>query len=296
MRVAARLKIPFITMDFEKEYRAKVVEYLFREYKKGRTPNPDVLCNRYIKFGMLLREAKKLGFSKVATGHYAGVSYDGKKYHLQRAADEKKDQTYFLHQLTQAQLKHILFPLQSLTKPQIRDLAHKFNLPTADRKESMGICFIGPRAMKDFLGARIKHKPGPIVVQATGEKIGEHDGLAFYTLGQRHGFIKKGSDRALYIIGKDKKTNTLLVGDEHSPLLHTTTITVAKPHWILGKPAFPFKCLARYVHAQALQEVTVSATLKGVTVSFEKPQRTPTPGQFVVFYNDNDCLGGGEIE
>jgi len=236
-RVAAKLGIPLLKLDFKKDYENKVMAYMFAEYKKGRTPNPDVLCNKFIKFGVWLEKAKELGFDKLATGHYARLGREirnskfeirnklqNSNYKLLEAKDKNKDQTYFLHQLNQEQLKHVLFPIGDYKKTEVRKMAGKLNLPTADRAESMGICFVGEVPMKEFLSKKIKTKKGD-VISSTGEVLGKHDGLAFYTIGQRHGFKaaleKKGAEsRPLYIVDKKYATNELIVGFENDPLFY----------------------------------------------------------------------------
>ena len=276
LRVAAHLGIPLITLDFEKEYRQWVMEYMFREYQASRTPNPDVLCNKYIKFGVWLDVAKKLGFDYLATGHYAIIKTlkhkNIKTYHLMQAADENKDQTYFLHQLIQAQLAQVLFPVGNYLKSEVRGLARRFDLPTADRAESMGICFVGEMPMKEFLQQRIKTKKGKIVTTA-GDMVGRHDGLSYYTIGQRSGlflssranpavagFARDDNNRPLYVVEKRIKTNELVVGYEDDPALFKYEATVADMHWVSGhEPAFPLKCEVRLRHRQPLQKSKVKS-------------------------------------
>jgi len=294
-RVAAQLGIPLVTLDFEKEYRNHVVDYLFHEFKTGRTPNPDVLCNKFIKFGVLLEEAKKRGIDKVATGHYAGVSHEGGAYHLMRAVDEIKDQTYFLHQLKQNQLEHIIFPLQAIKKQDVKKDARELGFANADKKESMGICFVGPVSMREFLGTRIKPRPGRVVT-SVGDVVGEHDGLPFYTLGQRYGAVQRGGQEPLYVVAKDKQRNILIVGGENDPLLFKKDVFLKGVNWIPRKPALPFKCLARFCHGGHLNKVAIFGKLKGIQVVFKESQRALTPGQFLVFYNNYECLGGGVIQ
>ncbi|MBI4098559.1 MAG: tRNA 2-thiouridine(34) synthase MnmA [Candidatus Magasanikbacteria bacterium] len=319
-RVAAKLGIPLVVMDFQKEYRKGVVDYMFREYRAGRTPNPDVICNTTVKFGPFLAAAKKLGADKIATGHYATVIPDkcrvaardpgspNKTYHLLRARDENKDQTYFLHQLNQKQLAHTLFPIGNYTKPQVRALARKFGLPTAERVESMGVCFIGEINMKDFLKQKIKPKPGNIVTSA-GEVIGEHEGLVYYTIGQRHGFVQRGGGKPLYVVAKDFKKNELVVGSENDPRLLTREISVGDVHWINsplplgeGDKKLPLlskegrgEVLVRFRHRQELQRCAIKKQEKNIIVVCSKPQRAITPGQFAVLYRGEECLGGGVI-
>lgn len=294
LRVAAHLGIPFLTLDFEREYKQWVVKYMFDEYKRGRTPNPDVMCNKFVKFGFWLDAARKRGFDSLATGHYAQLETNRGKVRLLESKDKEKDQTYFLHQLSQAQLKHVLFPIGHLKKIQVRTIAKKAKLPTAERAESMGICFIGEVPMKQFLQQTIKPKKGKIVT-ATGELIGEHEGLPFYTLGQRHGFSQRGGGPALYVVGKNMKKNELVVSETE---LLTKEITVGEVHFVAGRlPTFPLQCKVRMRHRQSLQTVTVkSGTKQGtVVLIFQKLQKAVPPGQFAVLYKDGECLGGGVI-
>lgn len=289
VRVAAKIGIKILKINFVKEYKENVLDYMYAEYNAGRTPNPDVMCNKYIKFGAWLRKAEELGYDALATGHYA-CTKDGV---LLQAKDTNKDQTYFLHQVTQEQLSKIVFPLGDYSKSEVRELATKFDLPTAQKEESMGICFIGEVSMKDFLKEKIDVKNGDIVVQDSGEKIGEHDGLPFYTIGQRHGFSQKGSDKPLFVVKKDFDTNTLYVGYEDHELLHSNEIQVENLHFISGQaPTFPLKCEVRLRHRQDLQ----MATVENETIMFETPQKAATPGQFAVLYKDGVCLGGGIIK
>ncbi len=309
VRVAASIGIPILKFDFTKEYQAKVLEYMFSEYEAGRTPNPDVLCNKYIKFGFWLDKARELGFEYLATGHYARTAVsDVGIVHLIQAKDENKDQTYFLHQLTQQQLSHALFPVGEYTKPEVRELAKKFNLPVAEKEESMGICFVGEVPMKEFLQTRIKPTPGKIVT-SSGEVLGVHEGLAFYTIGQRSfgvtgtkSLAVKGQDtKPLYVVGKNFATNELVVGFDTDPLLYKKEISLTQIHWISGQPpTFPLECEVRLRHRQPLQKAVLqedtSSTAVAQTLVFNEPQRAPTPGQFAVFYKDGECLGGGVIE
>lgn len=306
LRVAAHLDIPMITLDFEKEYKEWVMGYMFREYEAGRTPNPDVMCNRFIKFGAWLDKAKELGFDYLATGHYAKIKSTAKNASPQRrgsassslqcAKDGNKDQTYFLHQLNQDQLSHVMFPIGKYTKPQVRKLAEKFGLPTAEREESMGICFVGEVPMKDFLQQKIKKTPGKIVT-TDGIVIGEHEGLTFYTIGQRHGFTQQGGGKPLFVVDKNHETNELIVGNEDDPKLHKKEFAVTDVHWISGKPPkVPFTCLVRLRHRQELQEAAVKQKKTGEwVVVCKKKQRAVTPGQFAVFYKNSVCFGGAII-
>jgi tRNA-specific 2-thiouridylase len=302
IRVAAHLGIPLITFDFEKEYKKWVMDYMFREYKKGRTPNPDILCNKYIKFGVWLDKAKELGYNKLATGHYASLQKDG-KYHLLEAKDKNKDQTYFLHQLNQKQLQNVLFPLGKYTKVEVRKIAEKNNLPTAKRKDSVGICFIGEVSMKDFLLQKIKSKKGNVVT-SSGKVVGKHDGLAFYTIGQRHlGMqnaelrMQNGNVKPMYVIDKNLNKNELVVGDIDNPLLYKKEIEVVDINWISRQESvFPIKCKVRLRHRQEKQNAELRMQNKKLIIKFKKPQKAVTPGQFAVFYKNGECLGGGVVK
>ncbi len=282
-RVAAQLGIELHFFDFEKQYRKHVYDYMIAEYKKGRTPNPDVLCNQYMKFGYFMQAAQQLGCDHVATGHYAGVR-DG---HLLRAKDEGKDQTYFLHRLTQEQLKHALFPLKDLTKKEVRAKAAELNLPTKDKEESMGICFVGEVSIKEFLQKEIKPQPGE-VVNEHGKHVGEHEGLPFYTIGQRHGFTQAGGADPYYVAQKDFERNRLIVAHRESELLLKKEAQIEDLYWI-AEPAK--ECLVRLRHRGAL----VKAQVKPDKIIFDKSQWGVTPGQFAVLYSDTECLGGGVI-
>lgn len=306
MRVAARIGIPFITLDFEKEYRANIVSYLFKEYKKGRTPNPDVLCNNVIKFPLLLKEARKRKMDFVATGHYARVLRDEKKKHfyLQSAADINKDQTYFLHRLKEKELSSILFPLDLIYKDEVRVIARQAGLPVADKEESMGICFIGEVPIKQFLQQAIKQNPGDIV-DTEGRVIGSHDGLYWYTEGQRHG-LGMGGGIPYFVARKDVARNRLIVArGENNKTLFVDKAYVENIHWINKPPHLPLSCDMRLRHRQPLFEGIVRAlsarekknTPRNAThvVLFKEKQRAVTPGQFAVFYYDGKCLGGAVI-
>ena len=308
LRVAAKLGIPLLRLNFVREYKKYVLNYMYREYRSGRTPNPDVLCNKFIKFGVWLKKAKELGFDHIATGHYACL-IGGKNLQLRQAADGNKDQTYFLHQLTQAQLKHVLFPVGKYIKPQVRALADKYKLPTAKKEESMGICFVGEVPMKKFLMKNIKIKKGKIIF-SSGEAAGVHDGLAFYTIGERvgvHCHSRAGGNprrldprlhgddntKPLYVVGKNIRKNELVVGYENDPLLYRGEICVKDVNWIAGRaPKFPLKCEVRLRHRQPLQKCVINKN----KVVFAAAQRAVTPGQFAVFYLKGVCLGGGVIQ
>lgn len=299
VRVAAHLGIPLLKLDFTKEYKDFVLDHMFKEYESGRTPNPDVMCNKVIKFDAWLDKAVALGFDYIATGHYASVvetknlENGDVTYILHQAADTNKDQTYFLHQLNQLQLSRAIFPLGEYTKAQVRSLAKEFNLPTAEKEESMGVCFVGEVPMTEFLKQKIAPKKGAIVQDETGEVIGEHEGLSFYTIGQRHGFQQSGGGRPLFVLNKRLDTNELVVGFEDNPLLYKKEIGLDSINWISGQePTYPLQCEVRLRHRQELQPCKV---IHSTLVEFHTPQKAVTPGQYAVFYKDGACLGGSVI-
>ncbi len=312
MRVAAQLDIPFEVWDFTEAYRKHVVDYMVKEYATGRTPNPDVMCNRNIKFGLFLDEARKRGADFVATGHYIKlivgsevVSREIKNklqttnYKLLTACDSAKDQSYFLWTLTQEQLKHCLFPLGKYTKPEVRALAKKYNLATATKADSQGICFIGEINLKDFLKQYIPAERGPVLT-TSGKMVGEHDGLGFYTIGQRQG-IGIGGGIPYYVSQKDYETNTLVVAEgPYDEKLFAKELVVTNVNWVEGSaPKLPAKVLARIRYRQPLQECTVrllQTTNYKLQTHFKDSQRAVTPGQSIVFYKGEEMLGGGVIE
>ena len=300
MRVCAKLDIPFITIDAEKEYKKDVVDYMISEYELGRTPNPDVMCNKNVKFGVFLKKALEMGADYIATGHYVKIR-DGM---LLQAKDKNKDQSYFLWALTQKQLKHCLFPLGNLSKPEVRELAKKFGLPTAQKKESMGVCFIGKFDMKDFLKKYIKSKKGKIVTDK-GEVVGEHEGVVFYTIGQRHGF-GGGGGTPYSIVKKDIKKNLLIVSDKkNEDKFFEKEIEIEKINWIGGiEPDLDKTYLARVRHRQPLQFCKIvnckliknlKLKIKNCKVIFDEPQRAVASGQSLVLYDGQKMLGGGII-
>jgi tRNA-specific 2-thiouridylase len=288
-RVAAMLDIPFHIFDFEKEYKKWVIDYFFAEYESGRTPNPDVMCNKEIKFGLFLDKARKMGFDYIATGHYARVT-NSVGYHLLTGKDESKDQSYFLFRIGQDQLAHVLFPLGELTKKEVRKLAKKFGLPTADKKDSVGICFVGPAEIKEFLMQKIKPRHGDIV-SLSGKVLGQHIGLPFYTIGQREGL---GISQTLpyYVAEKDMARNALIVVPIGHKGLFKKEFTAKDVHWVGGSPPrFPAKLQAKLRYRAQNIETTLSKVKnKGLKVILANPQRAITPGQSVVFYRDLQSL------
>ncbi len=299
LRIAAKLNIPLYKFNFVSEYKKYVLNYMYAEYERGRTPNPDVMCNKFVKFGFWLDKATELGFDFLATGHYALNKNNNNKYKLYIPKDKKKDQTYFLHQLSQKQLSKILFPVGDYLKTEIKEIAKQNTLGLENKKESMGICFIGEVDMVDFLKNKIKNqKPGLIIKLETQEIIGQHQGLAFYTRGQRHGFKQFGGDKPLFVIKKDFVKNILYVGYADNPELFETKIQVEQVNWIDGEePNLPLKCYVRCRHGQDLQTALISKEDNNIiSVEFLKPQRALASGQFAVFYLKSQCLGGGIIK
>jgi tRNA-specific 2-thiouridylase len=298
MRVAAQLGIPLVTFDFEDLYREKVINRMFAEYAKGRTPNPDVLCNQEIKFGVFLEAAKRLKADAIATGHYARqrIDRDGTA-HLLRGIDPEKDQSYFLHRIRQSALKKTLFPIGGLHKIEVRALARSFKLPTAERKESMGICFVGKLPMKDFLRSRIPSRPGSVET-LEGKKIGSHDGLDAVTIGQRHGFSVSVSGGPWYAASKDSTRNVLIAvpGREH-PALYATKAKIGDLHWIVSPVHEGDRGISvsvRYRQSAVRAEICNTSSQR-VSVVFKEPVFALAPGQSAVFYKGIECLGGGIV-
>ena len=290
-RVAVQLGIDFKMYDFEKDYRHKVVDYMLAEFKAGRTPNPDVMCNQEVKFKLFLLAALDDGADLIATGHYA-LAKNGQ---LLAAADDNKDQTYFLYRVTKEALGKTIFPLGELTKPEVRQLAKEFKLATADKKESMGICFVGSVGIKEFLSNYVKPKLGKIIDQK-GKLIGEHDGAIFYTIGQRHG-LEVGGGLPYYVTGKDMKKNEVYVTtDLQDKKLWSREIKMTDVHWINGAPKAADKLAVRTRHrAKLIPVVSLSKTKAGWTAQLKDELRALTPGQSAVFYAGKRCLGGGIV-
>lgn len=299
--VCGRLGIPFHARNFAAEYWDGVFEHFLAEYRAGRTPNPDVLCNREIKFKTFLDEARALGAEKIATGHYARVDFRDGKYRLLRAVDAAKDQTYFLHAIGQEQLAATLFPVGEIEKPLVRQMAQDAALPTHAKKDSTGICFIGERDFRSFLAQYIPAQPGPMRTPE-GETVGQHQGVMYYTLGQRNGLGIGGrhgaSGDAWYVVGKDVSNNVLYVaqgGENH--WLYSRRLHAEPPNWVAGEaPAPRFRCTAKTRYRQADQACEVIVREDGLEVIFDEPQRAVTPGQSVVFYDGEVCLGGAVID
>lgn len=299
-RVSSLLSIPYYTVNFAKEYMDRVFSYFLAEYKAGRTPNPDVLCNREIKFAPFKDYAKSLGADFIATGHYCGIRHDDGKHYLTKAADAGKDQTYFLNQLSQPQLDGVLFPLQDLQKSEVRKIAEENGLATAKKKDSTGICFIGERNFRRFLQTYLPAMPGKIV-DMNGKVVGEHIGLMYYTIGQRRGLGLGGvkdEEGRWFVLKKDLKNNILYVSHGDESPLYSKACETSGFNWI---PALPnekeFLCNAKFRYRQDEQEVLVRVKdPTHVRIEFKKRQRAVTEGQFAVLYRGDLCLGGGVID
>ena len=294
--------IPCYSVNFAREYRERVFSHFLEEYRKGRTPNPDVLCNREIKFGVFLSFAEKLGAEKVATGHFAKVDRGGQGWQLRRAKDENKDQTYFLYMLGQRALSKAMFPVGDLTKGEIRQIARDAGIPVSEKKDSTGVCFIGERNFKRFLSGYLPAQPGDMVT-VDGRIVGRHDGLMYYTLGQRRGLGIGGSGdgRRWFVVAKDLERNRLVVDQgENSPLLYTSRADGGECTWLAGFPPVeedrPLRCQVRLRHRQPLQDCSIILRGDRVQIDFDRPQRAVTPGQSAVFYDGEVCLGGAIVD
>ncbi|MDF1630310.1 MAG: tRNA 2-thiouridine(34) synthase MnmA [Alcanivoracaceae bacterium] len=302
MQVAGALDMELHTANFAGEYWDRVFAHFLDEYRAGRTPNPDILCNREIKFQAFLDHSLTLGADGIATGHYAQLDYPGDSARLLRAVDQNKDQTYFLHAVGGDKFRRTLFPLGGIEKPQVRRLAEQFGFDNHKKKDSTGICFIGERRFRDFLQQYLPAQPGPIE-DDHGNLLGEHSGLMYYTLGQRQGLGIGGRSAAAeqpwYVAAKDLDRNVLVAvqGHDHA-LLQSDGLNTSAVHWVAGQPpALPAQITAKTRYRQADQRCTLSDLGAGrVSVRFEQPQRAVTPGQSVVFYDDQVCLGGAVIE
>lgn len=288
-RVAAKLQVPIQTFDFQKEYQDRIVNYIFDTYQKGQTPNPDVLCNNEIKFKLFLEKALKLGFDKIATGHYAQIKENQAGFHLLRAIDKNKDQSYFLSGLEQWQLAKALFPVGHLTKPAVRKIAKKVKLPNAHRPDSQGICFIGKIKLEDFLKQKIKAKKGEIV-DTKGNKLGTHQGVYFYTIGQRQG-LKIGGTGPWYVAKKDIKKNKLVVTKLTDPELYSNTVRLDNWHWLCREYRWPLSAKAQIRYRQELQAVKVYKN----KVAFKTPQKGVASGQTIVLYKKNELIASANI-
>lgn len=298
-RVCSALGIPYYSVNFAKEYQDRVFKYFLEEYAAGRTPNPDVLCNREIKFGPFREYALSMGADYIATGHYCKIQRVLGKTRLLKAKDQSKDQTYFLNQVREEQLKETLFPLADLDKSEVRKIADEQGLSTAKKKDSTGICFIGERNFRKFLQEYLPARPGKIVT-LNGEVVGEHIGLMYYTLGQRKGLDlggRKGEDGRWFVVKKDLKNNTLYVSHGDESPLYSKACRVKNLNWIGVLPDRVQFCTAKFRYRQPEQGVKVTLESDGCAlVEFNEPQRAVTEGQYAVFYDETACLGGGVIE
>lgn len=313
MRVAAHLDIPFVTIDLSDEYKKNVIDYMIKEYKEGRTPNPDVMCNKQIKFGVFLEKALSMGADAIATGHYARISQNSKiknqklnskvesKYQLLKAKDEAKEQSYFLWTLNQDQLSKAYFPVGHLQKEEVRKIAKKVGIPTFDRKDSQGLCFIGKVDFKDFLKTYIKEENGK-VLNEKGEVVGTHNGVAFLTIGERHGFeiTKKGTDdEPAFVVAKDIENNTITVTNRIKNLEsgiknEDKIIEIKNTNWINGEPEKDktYEAQIRY-HGEFLK-CKIETKENSAEIIFEKPELVAS-GQSIVVYNGEECVGGGVV-
>jgi tRNA-uridine 2-sulfurtransferase len=302
--VADVLGIELEAVNFAAEYRERVFAHFLREYQAGRTPNPDVLCNSEIKFSAFLDYALRLGADHVATGHYARVRRAAAapaRVELVKAVDATKDQSYFLHRLTQRQLAPVLFPLGGIAKRDVREIARREGIPNHAKKDSTGICFIGERPFRDFLARYLPRTPGPVVT-AEGAPIGHHQGLAYYTLGQRQGLgiggVRDAGDAPWFVAGKDLARNALIAVQGHDhPLLYRRDVDAIDMHWIAGTaPVLPCRLSAKTRYRMPDAACTLAATADGgCSAAFDAPQWAPTPGQYLVLYDGDVCLGGGVI-
>lgn len=299
-RVCSLLDIPYYSVNFAKQYQERVFSYFLREYKAGRTPNPDVLCNREIKFGPFRDYALSMGADYIATGHYCKIEHaQNGKHYLLKAKDAGKDQTYFLNQVTQPQFENVLFPLGDLDKSEVREIALKNNLATAKKKDSTGICFIGERNFRKFLSEYLPAQSGRILT-LDGECVGEHIGLMHYTIGQRRGVNlggKKGEDGRWFVVKKDLENNVLYVSHGDETPLYSVECEVSGLNWIGDIPQETrFSCGAKFRYRQGEQPVTVELCGNRARVIYAEKQRAVTEGQYAVFYDQTRCLGGGVIE
>ncbi len=300
LQVCKKLNIELKTINFSKEYMEKVFEVSLAALQKGATPNPDILCNKEIKFKCFFEHAINLGADCIATGHYAKIEKKDDNYYLKKAFDHNKDQTYFLYTLNQTNLAKIIFPLGNIDKTMVREIAKTNGLPNYNKKDSTGICFIGERNYKEFISTYLLKNPGDII-DVDGNLLGQHDGLMFYTLGQRGGLNiggKKGyEEKPWYVLKKDMSSNTLMIGqNQNHPRLMSNNLICNNLHWINKNVTNKFQCNSKIRYRQNDQECMISPLSDNTAkVNFINPQRAITPGQSIVFYDNDVCLGGGII-
>ena len=297
-RVCSALDIPYYSVNFAKQYQERVFSYFLSEYKAGRTPNPDVLCNREIKFGPFREYAMSMGADFIATGHYCGIEHKDGRTRLLKAKDNGKDQTYFLNQVREEQLNNVIFPLADLDKSEVRRIALENNLSTAGKKDSTGICFIGERNFRKFLQNYLPAQSGEIRT-LDNKAVGEHIGLMYYTIGQRKGLDLggvRGEEGRWFVVKKDLKNNILYVSHGDESPLYSKSCEVSNLNWIGYMPQLTINCTAKFRYRQPEQPVKLYLTESGARVEFLQPQRAVTEGQYAVFYDETACLGGGVIE
>ncbi len=299
-KVCDNLSIPYYSIDFSEEYMNRVFKLFVEEYKQGRTPNPDVLCNSEIKFDAFAKYAFNAGADYIATGHYAGIEHIADKNYLLRARDENKDQTYFLNQVTNRQLDNVLFPLGRLMKSEVREIAKQKGISVAKKKDSTGICFIGERKFREFLSHYIPMKSGNTIDTATGNIVGTHNGVYYYTKGQRRGLgiggIQTGSGDRWFVQDKDVHNNVLYVSQGETDVLFSKGLEMTEMNFIPDKmDNKDFECYARIRHRQPFQKARLQSTSNGYKLIFEEKQRAIVCGQYAVIYNEKYCLGGGSI-
>ncbi len=297
-RVCDVIDIPYYSVNFAREYKERVFAHFLEEYQKCRTPNPDVLCNREIKFNVFLNFAETLGAEKLVTGHFANLGRQGDKVTLLRAKDENKDQTYFLYMLGQRALSRACFPVGGLLKSEVREIARQQGLPTSEKKDSTGVCFIGERDFRAFLKTYLPAQGGDMVDES-GKVVGHHEGLMYYTLGQRRGLGigGGGNGQRWFVIEKDVKHNRLIVSQGEDDRLYTPRAEASEATWISGEaPGGEVECMVRLRHRQPLQKCRIQISGEKVHMEFDQPQRAVTPGQSAVFYQGDVCLGGAIVD
>lgn len=294
--VAEKLGLPLLRVDFIKEYWDEVFQTFLVEYKHGRTPNPDILCNRYIKFDSFMKFAKEKGFDTVATGHYSKMGVENGVHVLQKADDRNKDQSYFLAEINREVLDHVLFPLGEIDKPEVRRLAQELDLSIAKKKDSTGICFIGERNFRQFLSNYLPMKPGKIINIADHKEVGTHQGVMYYTIGQRKG-LDIGGIGPFYVVGKDVEKNELYVTDEeHQDWLYSESCSIIDVNWLADRE-LPLECSAKFRYRQQDNPITLKEGPNGTLIAeFKEPTRSVTPGQEAVVYDGDTVICGGKID